>query len=294
MAIPTAPTPTTLVTEALKEYGFNNPSSSEITRAIDYGLELVKWQIWELGHTWDPLKTVYYHVTNEGVSKYTNPSDFDSHLSLVRLAGDHDGLLTAVGSASSITLAADEDAQVADVEGHLILITSGTGVNQAVQCDDYNTTTKVATMAESFETTPAIGDGYLIISQEKGLDQYPISVRDKTSQWHDKSPPNSYFPISNSTYGGFELFPVPDDVYGIQQRYFANLLMVDLAGTRYATLLRRWHGVLVQGVLAWRLKQADDSRYSSEFLIYDQMLKSLRAKDLYGMDLSNLQATVKE
>jgi len=240
------------------------------------------------------LINVYYHVTNEGVSKYTNPTDFDSHLSCVLLDGDHTGALSAVTSTSNVTLAADEDAGVDDVEGHLLLLTSGTGTKQAVQVDGYSATTKVAAMAEAYGTLPVTADEYLVVNEEKELSQHPIYIRDRTSDWHDKSIPTSYFPISNSTYGGFELYPVPDGVYGVQQRYYASLMLLDLAGTLYSTLLRRWQGIFTQGVLAWKLKQEDDSRYGGELAIYSQMLQVLKAKDLDNLDLSNLQMTVGE
>ncbi len=294
MSIPTQPTSTLIVTESYKQYGISSPTAAEITRAIDYGLETIKWQIWQLGNKWRPLQSSYYHIALEGKSKYSNPTDFEIGMSCILLHGDHADTFSAITSTSSVTLAADEDATEDDVEGHLLLITSGTGINQAVQVRDYNTTTKVCTMVEAYTTLPLVTDTYMVINQEKDLEQHPMINRDKTVLFHDKGEPYYYYPYGDNTYGGFELFPVPDDTYGIQQRYYANLMRVDLTSALYSTLLRRWQGILIQGVLVWKLKQANNDMYSSEASLLLRMLADLKAKDIDNLDLSNLQITVSE
>lgn len=294
MAIPTAPTATTIVTEALKMYGLSSPSASEITRATDYGLEFVKQEIWRLGEKWRPLKTVRYKTLKKGVSKYANPSDYDSDLTLSLLDGDHTGTLSAVASTSSLTLAAAEDAGQDDVEGHLLFFTGGTGADQAGQVDDYNTTTKVCTMAEAYGTTPDTSTTYLVVNDQTPLNQKPIWERDRLTTPDYMSKPVDFYPLSDSTYGAFELYPVPDGTYGLQQRYYINLMMTDLTATIYSTLLRRWQWLLIQGVLTWKLAQADDSRYAGEYQKFQKMLLDQAAKDLDGYDLSNMQMVMRE
>ena len=296
MAIPSQPTSTTIVTEAYKLYGISSPSTTEITRAIDYGMEWAKNEIWRVSHSWEPLKTVYYHPISEGLSKYTNPTDFDSHLSLTLLRGDHTGILSATSSTTTIFLAADEDASADDIEGHLIAVITAPSLYQAAaaQCYLYNSSTNTCNMGSGYDSAPTGGLTYIIINYEKNLDEHPIIRRDKTYDWHTKSEPYAYFPISNTTYGEFELYPTPDRVYIIQHRYYANLLRLDLSGTLYSTILRRWQWIFTQGVFVWKLKQSDDSRYQNEYTQFKIMLSELRNKDSGMLDLTNLQATVSD
>lgn len=281
MAIPTQPTAVTICTEALKrKLNGASPSGADVTRAVDYGLEKVKRDIMLVNTLWSPLISTYYTVTREGVSKYANPSDLEKHIGLELLKYDHSGALTAVNNTNRLyTLAADEDASKNEVEGKLLLISSGTGANQAVQVDDYNPSTKVATGAEAFTTAPVATDGYLIINSFSDLSYEPLI---RTMSYRDKGEPGSYFPCSDSSYGHVELYPVPDAVYGLKFTYFADLRRVDLSSALYTTLLRRWAAVLEQGVYVWTLGE-DDNRYEREFQVYDSMLKQLKARDGFMM-----------
>lgn len=264
MALPTQPTAALIVTESLKrKLNGGTPSAADITRATDYGLEKVKRDIMMVNTLWRPLTKTYWTVTKDGVSRYTNPSDLEQHIKLELLDYNHSGLLTGVTNASKLyTLAADEDASQGEAEGSWLLISSGTGANQAVQIDDYDTTTKVATGAEGFTVAPITGDGYLIINSAKNAD---------------------YKSYDDSTYGYIELNEVPDDVYGLKYTYFSDLRRIDLTSTLYTTLLRRWAAVFEQGVYTWSLGE-DDNRYEREFQIYDSMLKQLKARDGYLMN----------
>ena len=81
MAIPTAPTASSIVTESLtRKLNGATPSAADITRATNYGLEKVKRDIMLVNTLWRPLIQTYYTVTKEGVSKYTNPTDLEQHI----------------------------------------------------------------------------------------------------------------------------------------------------------------------------------------------------------------------
>lgn len=293
MAIPTAPTSTTICTEALKrKLNGATPATADVTRAVDYGLEKVKRDIMLVNTLWSPLISSYYTVTKEGVSKYANPPDLEKHISLELLKYDHSGSLTAVDNTNRLyTLAVDEDASKNEVEGKLLLISSGTGANQAVQVDDYDTSTKVATGAEAFATAPAVSDGYLIVNEFYEIAYEPLF---RTVNYRDKGEPCSFYPCADATYGYVELYPVPDAVYGLKFTYFADLRRVDLTSSLYSTILRRWAAVLEQGVYVWTLGE-DDNRYEREFQIYDSMLKQIKARDGFMMsDPSGLVRSIVE
>lgn len=293
MAIPTAPTAATIVTEALTRY-YNGatPSTAEVTRATSYGLEKVKRDIMLIGKKWRPLATVSYDITVDGVSKYALPSDYEAIIGISILDGIHTDALTAVDNTSKLyTLATDEDISQDAAEGAYLLITAGTGVNQMVQIDDYDTTTKVATGSEAYSTAPVATDTYLIVDAQYELSQEPIYRRDNLVFPVDKGRPSTFFINPDSTYGHVELYKCPDDIYGVQVRYYADLLRVDITGTLYSTLLRRWAGVLEQGVYVWKLGE-DDDRYEREFRIYDAMLRNLAKADLEDYYNPNLQIQV--
>ena len=124
MAIPTQPTLTILVTEALKRAGYTSPSASQITRAADW-IEEVKWDIWNLSKKWKSLYVTAYGVTAKGVSRYAMPSDYDHDLSISMLDADHKGTLQAA-TPSTATLAATESMTENYAQGKLLLISSGT------------------------------------------------------------------------------------------------------------------------------------------------------------------------
>lgn len=284
MSLPTQPTATTICTEALtRKLNGGTPVSADITRAIAYGLEKVKRDLMLVNTLWRPLIKEYYTVTNEGVSRYSNPSDLEKHITIELLDYDHSGLLTGVDNTSGYyTLAADEDAGTDDCEGKYLVISSGTGVNQAVQIDNYDTATKIATGRAVFDTAPVVGDGYIIANRFKDLTYDPLTRRSQSAYYSEKGEPSFYYPYDDSTYGYIELFTVPDSVYGLKFTYFSDLRRIDTSSALYTTLLRRWAGIFEQGVYVWSLGE-DDDRYTREFQIYDSMMKQLKARDGFMM-----------
>ncbi len=294
MAIPTAPSATSIVTEALtRKLNGGTPAAADITRATDYGLEKVKRDIMRVCSLWKPLETIAYDVTRDGISKYTLPADCEQLISVTLMKGNHSDALSAVTDESNVTLATDEDASEDEVVGNYLLITSGTGVDQAVQVDDYNSTTKACVMAEAFATEPVATDGYLICDEFFPLKQDAGFRREMISRYTTKGTPSHYYHYDNPTYGHIELYPVPDDVWGIKFTYCADLRRVDLTSDLYTKILRRWAGVLEQGVYAWTLGE-DDDRYLAESQLYNSMLLDLRARDSYLMNSTQLQRQVVE
>jgi hypothetical protein len=283
MSAPTQPTPTTLVTEALRRFlNGGDPDADEITRGIDYGLEKVKRDIMGIGKQWKPLIKTYFPMTKVGVSHYDNPADFEANVSVGLMTGDHTGLLTAVNSTTDVVLAAAEDALQREAEGKYLLITSGTGKDQAQIIDDYTVSTKQAILASAFSTSPIVGDGYMIVNSVIDLtDIKDVSRYDQYQYPGAPGTPKRYVNIPNDTVGQLALHPVPNAVFGLRRRYFVDLMKLDLSSNLYSTLLRRWANVFEQGVFVWKLRE-DDDRYEEENQIYQQMLKNILVTDLYG------------
>jgi hypothetical protein len=282
MSAPTQPTKTTIVTEALKRFTNGvTPTATDVTRAEDYGLEKVKRDIMGIGKNWRPLIRTVYDITKVGVAHYVNPSDFEKNASVGLMSGTHTGALSAVASTSAMTLAADENALQREAEGKYLLITSGTGVDQARQIDDYNATSKALVLTLAFTTLPVITDGYLICDSIKDL--IPIT-NERYEQYEYPGIPGTplrYADVPDDTLGKLALHPTPNAVFGLRRRYYADLMKIDTSIDLYNTILRRWANVFEQGVLVWKLGE-DDDRYETQNAIYQQFLSNLLVTDLDG------------
>ena len=296
MAAPTAPTTTLIVTEAYRQFGISSPTAGQLATAIAEGIEKVKRDIWAMGKRWKLLRTTQYIPIRKGVSRYANPSDFETDMvepGLSLLDGINSGVLQTA-AAGTATLAAADTAVQDDAEGKLLLITSGTGVNQAEQIDDYNATTKVATMRANWGTTPVTGDGYLIVNRQKPIEKFPRTRRNLIERPGDMGEPYEAYDMAAGAAGFIELYPVPQQAYGLKRDYYANLLLVDIVGTLYPYILRNWAGVLTQGVLAWLYEGYDDSRSQVAKVAYANMLNFLKAREIDGHDDSTLQQRVSD
>lgn len=292
MAAPTQPTHALIVAEAFNAFGLSSPSAAQLTRATDYGIEKVKRDIWAKGKTWKTLRTIQYLTLSKGVSRYANPSDFERDLQepgISILDGNVRDVLQN-GAAGTATLAATDPTQQDEAEGHLLAITSGTGADQAEQIDDYNATTKVATMRANWGTTPVTGDGYLVVNTHYPVTKKPWQKGNLILEPGQMGIPRTAFEMGGSGTGYIELRPVPDKVYMMKRDYYANLLMMDIAAAPYNTIvLRNWAGILIQGVKAWIEAEYDDTRRRDEELLYQRMLNDLAAAELDMHNESNLQ-----
>lgn len=273
-AVPTAPSLSTIVTEALKKAGHSSPAAALITRGEDYWMEEVKQDIWDLSHRLRSLITKYPFVTTSNQATISQESDYDSVLNMTLLDGTHYGT-AQTGDATSITLAAAEDAAQADVEGKEILIYAGTSINEIARCTAYSATTKIATC--TFTTAPDNTSKYLIVETYSPLDYMPLFHYDTLTA--SRGTPTHFIIKEDDDYGEFYLYPTPyrasEIPWGILQRYYVNLLVADLAGTLMSTLYLKWRGVWIQGVFYKCLQWMDDDRTETEKTLYYGMLKNL-------------------
>lgn len=300
MSAPTAPTLITLCTEGLKKAGYSSTSSgwsALLTRAEDYWMAEIKNDIWGWIKDLKMLQSIRFLALTNGLSRYSMPTDFSNDLNMIRCFGNHRGTATA-GAANSITLAADEDITEGDITGKEIVITSGTGANSFSQVTNYDSSTKIATVSPAWATNPSTDSVYMVIDEYAPLQQKPIWELDESTYPTVQGPPDYFFPTGDSDYGEFYLYPTPyrsDEVsYVIKQRYYANLLTLDLAGTLLSTLYQRWQSIWIQGIFAKALEDMDDSRAIPEKTTYANMVKGLFSRERYGLDLNNLNSTVKD
>ena len=294
MAAPTQPTTTSIVTEAYRRYfGVTSytPTSTQINTAISEGIEKVKRDMWALSQRWRPLMKIGYDMTVKGISKYPYPADYERMKLIEILEGTSTGTLQSATSTSA-TLAAAEGISQDEAEGALLAITSGTGVDQALQIDDFNTTTKAVTMAESWTTTPTATSTYLVAVTQYLLWKEDMLQRARLRKPFLKARPTDYHPIDDIYSGSYELTPIPDKVYVVRMEYYVNLLLLDTSATIYNKLLYNWAGLWTQGVYTWLLESFSDSRYRGQEQIYTAMLRRMAAKESDYHNQAGLQMKV--
>lgn len=283
MAVPTNPTKTTLVTEALKMAGYSSPSAANITRGEDEFLEWVKNDIWRRiidgGDTQlKTLQTTSVLVGIIGQRRYATPDNFDEPITIAVLDATFTGI--AQGSSSSqFTLAATETATEADVVGKYCFFPTGTAQGQYRQCLTYSESTNIATVDIDWDSgsEPVSGDTYWIIDDYKPIElQSQMDLDDVSNIISAK--PNFYSIFNEEIYFDNAL----DNNYGVRLRYYANLSQVDLTegSTELITkIYRNWRSVLIDGVTYRALLWLDDSKSRGAKLDYEQGVQNLILKE---------------
>ena len=300
MAAPTAPTLVTITTEGLKKARIATPSAAQLTRAQDEWMNEIKNDIAVLfgGKKLEFLQAERVLALTDGLQKYSQPTDFHSNLSMQILDGSVQGTAQA-GAATTITLAAAETISSSEMIGSEIVVTGGTGPNQIRQCTGYDTSTKIATISPSWTPNPASGSTYMIVSAYNPLSLAPIWEMAKSVLVAEKGLPTVYLPTGDSDDGELILYPTPyrnetGKVYVLRQRYYADLMELDLAGTLMGTLYKRWRNVWVQGVYAKSLQTWDESKAPEAIKQYNLMIRAVISQELYGSDISNLQIVLED
>lgn len=286
MAAPSNPTLSELVAEGLAKAGVSNPSSSLTSRAENKWMEEIKNDVYQRIKSLKILQVTSYGILTKGQSRYSFPSDFASDLEITLLYGGETGTAQA-GSASSITLASDEDISDGFIVGKDILITSGTGAASLSQVTAYNTSTKVATVVPDFKDAPGSGSGYMVIDNEYPIESRVLNDYDRY-KFVGLKRPEVYFPIGDEDYGEFIFNSAPDLTYGARLRYYANIMKVDVSSTHMSTLYLQWRNLWIQGIKYKKLSEEDDDRAAVELAEYRRQLNGLVYSEMYGRDVRNL------
>lgn len=285
MALPTAPSLTTICTDALRLAGYPTPTAAQLTQA-ELWIEETKQDIWLKHRRLKPLLMTAYGVTAVGKSRYALPSAFDIMSSCSILDGDSGTAQAAADS--TLTLAAATTATEASLQGKLLLITSGTtGTGSCSQITAFNTTTKVATVTPNWTTTPTGTITYLIVDEHTLLTKKPLNERDEITEPYELDKPSEYSihgqaNADENETGEIQLYYTPDEIYGIEMKYYINLELMDLStdSNLVATLYRRWRSIFKMGVKVRALDKDRDERYQPEWDRYHAMIESLTINDM--------------
>lgn len=284
MAIPTQPTATLITTEAYKLFGISSPTSAQITRATDYGLEIVKADLRAMGLEWDFLRTTTWLPMTVGVSYVQLPTDYAKFLS-ARIIDGTRGTAQSY-SAPTLTLASS-DTQGSEIVGKWAIITSATaGSGQARQIKAYDSSTKAATLESAYDTVPTGTIVYLIADSHQELDYRPVFDYNQLIQPGLAGKGAMCAIKSDAAEGDLYVDKAADKVYAIELEYYADINKIDLTSTLYSRILRLLNQLFIQGVFVYLLQ--DDTRVNIETARYEKLKARYAAMYLYPNNIQNL------
>ncbi len=272
MTVPIDPTATSIVIDGMERALLRTPTASLITKGMGF-LQEVKADIMLKAPTHPNLLITATTVTTRGLQRYTIPEDHNVQQSITLLDGPDTYRGTAqAASGSTITLDAVLSANDNDLAGKYLIVTSGSGLEEYRQILSYTPGTYIATLDNTWMSDPVLGSTYLICTQHTQL--WPL---DTSSQFDRIDNPTMLGVPQQASLSGqeFLLYPVPDKAYGLINRYWADLSMLDEDGPVFIQLLREWRSIFVQGVTVKTMQRYDEDRYQGELQVYNFMLDSL-------------------
>lgn len=273
MAIPSNFSIANLVTEGLKRGGITNPSSSQISNSTEYHFREILKDIHLFAGGLPELIGTGIDTCVIGQTDYPWPTDAYAirSVSLLDAPDAWRGTATAGGSAT-ITLASSLSESEDTVKGKWIVITGGTGVDQIRQITGWNNSTKVATVASAWTTTPASGSTYAIAN-------YHMKVWGESKPLrHDlqEAPYGLAFPWYGSMVGrNIWLNQAPDRAYLLWWDYWYDLDRIDHAGTDFLRFIRDHANIVVEGIAAKVMARYDEDRFAGQLALYNALLANL-------------------
>ncbi len=280
MAFPAPPSVLSIVTQALKRSGRVNPTSDQITEATDHALQEVKADIMLVAPTHPNLQVSGTTFTTRGQQRYAIPSDSNEQIGIMLLDGPDEWRGSAQGGSNqNIILASTLQATEDDLVGKYILVTGGPGAEEYREIVAYDVGTHTATVdAEWFSIpspSPSSASTYLITKEIVSL--WPL---DTSSEFDHISQPSMLGrPFHASLYDQeFLLYPTPDKIYGLMNRYWADISLLDETSDLFVQLLREWRSVWIQGIAVKSMQRFDEDRYQSELGVYNNMLTGLASE----------------
>jgi len=286
LGIPTNPVLLDLVTEGIKQAGENNPSATLISRASNEWVEEIKNDIWNLAKKPKLLQVTAYTTIPKGQSRYAYPSDYSSDLFLTILYGVGQGACQT-GSVNTITLGASDNSGN-NIVGKEILMMSGTSAGSYSQVVAYDTSTKIASLVPDFDTSPVVGDTYMIVDFEYPVETRPIFDGDARMKAVAPGLPQYLYPVGDDISGYFVFNCPPDLTRGARLRYYADISQIDVNSDLMSVIYRKWRNIFVKGIKAKKLADEDDDNADKAEQVYMSALRVLIYREIYGMDISNL------
>lgn len=296
MAIPTAPTVTSLVREGLRQARIFNPTSLQLTLYQTEVMEQLKNELWTALKQAKPLQTFSYTILVPGQSRYSCPTDYSSDLTMVIMTGLVTG--TAVsGTLNSLTIPESIGTLSPDQTlGKDLMITGGTASSSCSQIigvtQNVNGTTTL-TVYPNFQAIPDGTSTFMLVDNQYPVEQDHIANYDKfRSAGLDR--PRKFYPMGDEDFDEFT-FDVPPDAtftYGLRMRYFVNIMTLDLNSVLMGTLYQKFREYWIKGIKAQALSDNDDTSAQEAFAERNMKLQELIMSQQYGTDLHNFRQHV--
>ena len=244
MAVPTAPTKSTILTEAYKRCGIPSPTTAQLLRAEDEWLGEVLREI-ASEKRWHVMEATQVQITTAYQGVYTIPSPLIRVSEIRFFDGGTKGTASA-GAASTITVESGTDADL----GLKIFLTGGTGSGQVSRV--ISRSGNVYTVSPSWSTTPGATTTYMIASVELDLDGPHTGIPRTSGTGY----PKEWEEFEGEIY----VYPVPTlSTYAFEVKGQADIELIDETSTRYTTILREWRPAIIQGVRSRIMEDLDDS-----------------------------------
>ena len=280
MAVPSNPTVTSIVKDALRHSSIYNPKASQVTELSTEGLQTVKTELWASQERDALLEVSVMVLLPIGNGQVNTPDDFD-HVVKIDVFSCADSMAFTASAAASATLTAPTtfSADESTARGLYVFTTSGTGSGQYRQVTAYNDSTKVLTITPAWTVTPDATTVAFIghLRRRLGLDDtgterlssFPVPI---------SGFPTRYRQIGNSPLTtdlpALEISPVPDSAnYAMVLTYGANLTRLDETGTVFIKHLRERRALWVQGLKVQAQSRYDEARYSGSYAVWQSMLR---------------------
>lgn len=252
MALPTAPTAHSIVTEALERAN----ALKLYSRAREQWLEEIKREIADLKE-WKFLEKYALITISTEIREFTMPTDFKQFRKVTLYFGSHYGTATA-GGAATLTLPGSDTITEDEAEGAMIFLTGGASSGDRRFITDYNASTRVVTPDSAWTATTGATTQYVIPDQSRELDYVPY---DMVPQLSIEGTPR--------TFSMFNQMMITDKVpfatgyrFVIFVQYLVDISKVDLTDTRLTELYREWRNALSWGVTTRAYLELNDARYT--------------------------------
>lgn len=274
MAVLTAPTIDTLITEAFTVCGIASPSTAQIQRARDHWFPEVLTEIQGRKKFYTVEETMVV-IPQPYLQVYAMPSPLQRVLRMRFYRGTKTGTATA-GGTDTITIAAGTG-NTQD-RGRKLYTLSGTGAAQVGRI--ISVTGDVYEMSCNWGTAPTAGTTYMIADNE-----WEISGPNKIVRLDGRTV-STLLREWDFIEHNLRFSPALDDAgqYALEIDGVVDLCLVDADDSRVTRLLREWRNPIKQGLM-WKVKEDQDDELETRA---DQKFKNA-TKDIMVADARKRQ-----
>lgn len=268
MAQPTAPTITSICTEAFNRCGVPSPTVAQLSRAEQEWFEPVKRSIADR-KDWHNVEETLIVIPQPFTQVVAMPTPLQRVLRMRFYRGEKTGTAQS-GGTSSITIAAGTGD--ANDRGKKIFLTGGTGEAQSGRI--ISITNDTYTMSCPWATVPDDTTTYVVAETEEfpnGPNMAPlhgISPSTTITQWDFIEHTLRFWP------------PVDDaNQYAIEIDGLVDLSLVDNSDARITRLLREWREALVRGLMVYIKEDQDDPDIDRDERKFDKATLAIMRQD---------------